>query len=55
MTAWYTCDGGLAAGFLEADHDPAEQADGRVLRHVLAVRAHTLVVELNNKTIKVSS
>jgi hypothetical protein len=40
---------GLAAGLPEADHGPAQQADGGVLRHLLAHRAHSLVVELKEE------
>ena len=38
--------GGPTAGLPQADHHPAQQADGRVLRDVLTHRALSLVVEL---------
>ena len=41
--------GGPAAGLPQADHHPAQQADGRVLRDVLTHRALSLVVELKQK------
>ena len=37
---------GATAGLPQADHHPAQQADGRVLRDVLTHRALSLVVEL---------
>lgn len=37
---------GFAARLPEADHGPAEQADGGVLGHLAAHAAHPFVVEL---------
>ena len=42
--------GGAAAGLPQADHHPAQQADGRVLGDVLADRTLSLVVELRRIT-----
>ena len=47
-----TCNARFTAAFFETDHNSAEQADGRILGHLHAVPAHTLIVELEHTDIE---